>query len=427
MKLRKIVALVIMLLLILVVTGTAFISHATEEKITLKFLNRWPEPQNLPYFQDVVKRFEDIHPNIKINMESVANEPIKEKLRIMVGGGGVPDIFYSWGGEFAKKFVRAGVVLDLTPYFEKFPDWKASFAPASMENSTFDGRNYGVPMELMVKFLVYNTEIFDKYNINPPKTWDELLDICETLKNKGIIPIVFGNQEPWAAIHFITTLNQKMVPEEVRRKDYNPKTGEFIHPGYVKALEYLKLLNDKGYFNEGVNTTSAPMANQLFWMGRGAIAHLTMPYYKNQLEEHLPGKWKTFPFPAISEGKGNQNVITGAPNICCISAKTKHPNEAIEFLRFLTNMENSEKFVKELGFASSVIRANNENTTTKPILEMLDFVAKADGMAEWLDTAVEARITDKYLANVQLVIDGSKTPEEAMKEIQEMAKLVREE
>jgi len=152
-----------------------------------------------------------------------------------------------------------------------------------------------------------------------------------------------------------------------------------------------------------------------------------MPYYRNQLEENLPGKWGTFPMPAIPEGEGNQNVITGAPNIICISAKTKYPDEAVEFLRFLTNMENSEKFVKELGFASSVMGANNENTTTKQILEMLDYVAKADGMAEWLDTAVEARITDQYLANAQLVIDGSKTSEEAMKEIQKMAKLVKKE
>ncbi|MDD5013874.1 MAG: extracellular solute-binding protein [Atribacterota bacterium] len=426
MKLSKRTVSVTFLVLTLII-GIVFTSNAADEQVVLKFLNRWPEPHNLPYFQDVVKRFESLHPNIKIDMESVANEPIKDKLRIVVGGGTTPDLFYSWGGEFAKKFVRAGVALDLTPYFEKYPDWKASFAPASFENSTFEGKNYGVPMELMIKFFAYNTEIFGKYNLNPPNTWDEFMEICETLKNEGVIPIVFGNEEPWAAIHFITTLNQKMVPDEVRKKDYEPSTGKFSHPGYVKALEYLKLLNDKGYFNEGVNTTSATMANQLFYLERGAINHLTMPYYAKQLDEHLPDKWGAFPMPAITEGEGNQNVITGAPNIICVSAKTKYPDEAVEFLRFLTNLENAEKFVKELSFASSVIEANNENTTSKQVLEMLDFVAEADGMAEWLDTAAEARITDRYLANVQLVIDGTKTPEEAMEEVQEMAKLVREE
>jgi len=426
MKLRKMFIMATMLLVILTVTGIAFISHAAEEQIVLRFLHKFPEPENLPYFQDVVKSFEDTHPNIKIEMEAVADEPIKDKLRIMMGGT-IPDVYFSWGGEFAHKFVKAGVALDLTPYFEEYPDWKASFAPALLENSTFDGKNYGVPLEFFCKFFTYNTEIFDKYNLNPPETWDELLGICEILKNEGLIPITLGNQAPWAAIHWMTTLNQKIVPEEVRAKDYNPTTGEFTHPGYVKALEYLKSINDKGYFNEGVNTTSNSLANELFYSGRAAIVYMSQPWYKVILEEKMPGKWASFPMPVIPEGEGNQNVITGAPELFLVSAKTKYPDEAVEFLRFLTNMENAEKLVKELGYASCVIKANNESTTIKPVIELLDYVAKAEGMAEWLDTAVEARITDKYLANVQLVIDGSKTAEEAMKEIQEMAKLVREE
>jgi raffinose/stachyose/melibiose transport system substrate-binding protein len=418
--------MVTMLLIILTITGTTFISYAAEKQIILRFLHKWPQPENLPYFQDVVKNFEDTHPNIKIEMEAVADEPIKDKLRLIMGGT-IPDVYFSWGGEFAHKFVRAGAALDLTPYFEKYPDWKASFAPALLETSTFDGKNYGVPLHFYAKFFSYNTKIFDELGLSVPETWDELLEICETLKNAGYIPIALGNEQPWAAIHWMTTLNQKMVPEEVREKDYNPKTGEFTHPGYVKALEYLKSLNDKGYFNEGVNTTSYNMQNQLFYSGKAGMVYIEPAYFEKSLEEYMSGKWDIFPMPAIAEGEGNQKIITGAPELFLVSAKTKYPDEAIEFLRFLTNMENSEKLVKELGFSSCVIAANNENTTVKQIMESLDFVAKADGMAEWLDTAVEARIADKYLANVQLVIDGSKSAEEAMKEIQEMAKLVREE
>jgi len=426
MKLRKVFTLLTIFLIVGLLFGLTILSHAAEEQIVLRFLHKWPEPENLPYFQEVVKNFENTHHNIKIEMEAVADEPIKDKLRVMMGGT-IPDIYFSWGGEFAYKFVRAEAALDLTPYFEEYPDWKASFAPALLKNSTFDGKNYGVPIHFMAKFFTYNTEIFDKYNLNPPETWDELLGICEILKNEGVIPIALGNQAPWAAIHWMTTLNQKMVPEEVREKDYNAKTGEFTHPGYVKALEYLKSLNDKGYFNEGVNTASNALANQLFYSGRAAIVYMSQPYYKVKLEEYMPGKWASFPMPAISEGEGNQNVITGAPELFLVSAKTKYPDEAVEFLRFLTNMENSEKLVKEIGYASCVIEANNENTTIRQVIELLDFVAKADGMAEWLDTALDVRIDDKYLANVQLVIDGSKTSEEVIKEIQEMAKLVREE
>jgi raffinose/stachyose/melibiose transport system substrate-binding protein len=54
-------------------------------QVELKFLHKWPQPQNMPYFEEVIKEFEATHPNIKINMEAVADEPIKDKLRVLMG------------------------------------------------------------------------------------------------------------------------------------------------------------------------------------------------------------------------------------------------------------------------------------------------------------------------------------------------------
>jgi raffinose/stachyose/melibiose transport system substrate-binding protein len=426
MKSKKMFALSVVLIVCVAFFATAVLSHAAGDKVVLRFLHKWPEPETLPYFEDVVKNFEAQHPNIKIEMEAVADEPIKDKLRVMMGGT-IPDIFFSWGGEFAYKFVRAGVALDLTPYYEKYPDWNNRIAPALMKDSTFDGKKFGVPLHFFSKFFTYNTEIFAKLNLKVPTNWDEFFAICEKLKKAGYIPISLGNEAPWAAIHWMTSLNQKFVPDAVREKDYKPAIGEFTHPGYVKALNFFKSINDRGYFNEGVNTTSNALANQLFYSGKSALVYMSQPFYKIKLEEYMPGKWAAFPMPAIADGEGNQNVITGAPELFMVSAKTQHPEEAVAFLRFMTSLENAEKLVKELGYASCVIGSSNEKTTIPQVIEMLNFVANADGMAEWLDTAVDVRIADKYLANVQLVLDGTKNAEEVMKEIQQVAKLVREE
>ena len=51
--------------------GMTTLSHATDDKIVLKFLHKWVEPENLPYMQEVVKNFEALHPNIKIEAEAV--------------------------------------------------------------------------------------------------------------------------------------------------------------------------------------------------------------------------------------------------------------------------------------------------------------------------------------------------------------------
>lgn len=402
-------------------------SSNESQQITIKFLHKWPQPQNMPYFEEVVKDFEATHPNIKVNMEAVADEPIKDKLRVLMGSNDQPDIFFSWSGEFAKKFVRSNNVLDLTDALNSDPEWKDSFMKAGLEPFTLDGRTYGIPFRINGKFFVYNKEIFQKYNLKEPKTWNDFLNICETLKKNGVIPLAFGEADTWEACHYLTGLNQKLVPQDVREKDYNPNSGEFTDPGYVKALQVLKDLNDKGYFNKGCNSLTHNMALETWAKGQQAMFYVELEEFKD-VNEKMQGKpWGFFAMPDFENQPGNKNFLTGAPDGFMISAKTKHPKEAIEFLKFLTSKENADKLVKTLGWPSPVIGAVN-STNAKPFLvDGIKAVQEADGMALWLDTDVYIKISDVYLPEMQEMFNGTKTPEQIMKDVQKIAQEVKTE
>ncbi|WP_121661924.1 ABC transporter substrate-binding protein [Metabacillus litoralis] len=418
---------VAMLIFVLLLTGCSNSSSGEAEgKTVLKFLHKWPQPEYAPYFEEVVKEFEEQNPDIKIDMEAIADEPIKDKLRVILGGNEVPDIMFSWSGEFARKFVRAGAALDLTPYLEEDPAWKDSFIPASLQPFSSDDKNYGIPLRFNGKFFVYNKEIFDKYNLQAPQTWDEFMNVLETLKQGGETPIILGNESPWAAIHYLTGLNQKMVAQDVRMNDYNPRSGEFTDPGYVKAMEMFAELNQKGYLMDNVNSSSHDMAKQYFFTGEGAMMYVELEEFQN-VEDSLSGNWGFFQMPAISEGKGNQNFITGAPDGFIVSSKTEHPEEAIKFLKFLTSKENAIKLAEQIGWPSPIDGATNPDTALQQVVEGVDTMKKAEGMAEWLDTDVHAKVADVYLSNIQLLLDGSKSPEEIIKEVQKVAKEVQSE
>ncbi len=426
---RTKILIVCMLMLALVITGCSSSTSSNEDesdKIVLKFLHKWPQPQYAPYFEEVVKEFESQNPDIKIKMEAIADEPIKDKLRVILGGSEVPDIMFSWSGEFARKFVRADAALDLTPYLEEDAAWKDSFIPASLQPFSSDGKNYGIPLRFNGKFFVYNKEIFDKHGLQAPKTWDEFLDVLDTLKEEGETPLMLGNESPWAAIHYLTGLNQKMVDQEVRMNDYNPRSGEFTDSGYVKAMEMLAELNEKGYFMDNVNSSSHDMVKQMFFAGKGAMFYVELEEFQD-VENALKGNWGFFPMPSIADGNGSQKYITGAPDGFIVSSKTKHPKEAIEFLKFLTSKENSLKLVKDIGWPSPIEGATNPDTALKQVAEGVDYMKQAEGMAEWLDTDVHAKVADVYLSNIQLLLDGSKSPEEIIKEVQAVAKQVQSE
>lgn len=401
-------------------------SQFSSEKIELKFLHKWPQEENSDYFKEVVAEFEKQNPNIKIVMEGVGEEPIKDKLRILMGTQEQPDIFFSWSGEFAKKFIRSNNTLDLTPYLDNSPEWKESIMEAGLEPFSDQGKHYGIPFRINGKFFVYNKELFEKNGLKVPENWKEFMSNCEVLKKNGVTPIGLGNIYPWAACHYITGLNQKMVQDGIRRKDYLAESGEFTDQGYIKALEMLKEINDKGYFNEGINSVEHNMSLEMYYAGQVAMTYIELEEFLD-VEEKMGDNWGFFAMPPVEGAPGNQKFLTGAPDGFMVSANTKHPEEAVLFLQFLTNKQNAEKLVSDLGWPSPIKGAVNEQNSIGKLVEGLKAIEEAEGMALWLDTDINIKISDVYLPDLQELFNGDKTPEQIMKEVQQVAKEVKEE
>ncbi len=401
-------------------------AQGASDQVTIKFLHKWPNPEYNDYFVSAVAKFEEQNPGIKISMDSAGDEAIKDKIRVVMGTSEQPDVFFSWSGEFAKNFIREGNVLDLTPYLDAKTEWKDGIMQAGLEPFMEGGKYYGIPYRINGKFFVYNKELFAANNLSEPKTWGEFLTTLETLKNAGVTPIGLGNIYPWAACHYITGLNQKLVPDDVRRVDYVKETGEYTDQGYVTALEYLKELNDKGYFQEGVNSTEHNMSLEMFYGGQVAMVYVELEEFVD-FDEKFADKWGFFPMPAIEGGAGNQNFLTGAPDGFMVSSKTAHPDEAVKFLEFLTNLENSTEMVKALGWPSPVIGAVNSENSSESLVAGLNAVSEAEGMALWLDTDIDIRISDVYLPDLQELLNNDKTPEQIMKEVQEVSERIKTE
>lgn len=397
-----------------------------DDKVTIKFLHKWPQPENQAYFDEIVEAYMKLNPNVTIISEGVADEPIKDKLRVMMGSNDRPDVFFSWSGEFAKKFIAADAVYDLTEAMEaNNSEWQNSIMAAGLEPFSQEGKIYGVPLRINGKFFVYNKEVFEKFKLSEPTTWDEFLNLCETLKSNNITPIAFGDQYPWAACHYITGLNQKLVSQDIRMKDYEKATGEFIDMGYVQALEMFQELEVKGYFNEFSNSLSHDMAHQNFANGVAAMIYVELEEFETVNNNMEGASWGFFPMPEINGGAGNTNYLTGAPDGFMISSTTQYPEVAIDFLQFLTSIENAQRLVQVLKWPSPVIGAVNIENSPDYLVKGMDAIQEADGMALWLDTDIDSRLSDVYLPGLQEIINGSTTPEALMKKVQTKAKEIQ--
>lgn len=394
----------------------------TEEEVVINFFHRWPNDPKNSMFKSLIEEYMKENPNVKINMDCILNDQYKEKIRMIVSTDEVPDIFSSWSGTFAQEMIESGNVSTLNDMYEADAEWAGNIAQASVDGFTFDGEIYGVPWSQDGKVFYYNKTIFEENNLEAPTTWNEFMNVLDTLKAAGYEkPIVAGLSDNWAVLHFLGTMNQRMVDPEVLAKDYDAATGEFTDPAYVEVLNKWQQLTS--YMGEDCVALDHETArNTYFSTGESPIMYLQFAEI-TLLEQSVPEDFEYgfFNFPAFEEGKGDPNALTGAPEGFMISNKTKYPEECRKFLKWLVSKEGGEALTLQCGDLSSVAGAVDETNALPAHLEAMDIIKNASVLAPWFDNACDASVYTVYGQGAQAIVTGDETPESVMKMVQEAA------
>ncbi len=431
MKKNLSILLVLIMVMSLIFTGcggndTPEVKDEGEEVVTIKFLHRWPQEPYNTFFEEVVSDFEADNPNIKVDMQSISNDPFKEKIKVVLGTDDAPDVFFTWPGEFTNRFIRAGKVYDLTEEMNS-NGWKESYVYSQLEPFVLDEKIYGAPFRVDGKIFVYNKELFEQAGAQVPSTWDEFLTTCQKLEEANIVPIAFGNQSPWAVSHYIGTINQKIIGENIY-KAYDPAVGDFSDPGFVKALEEFEKMVP--YFNANANAIKHDEARNNWMAGKAAMMYVEIveiPEIESVCTDEFRDNYGVFNFPIIEDGKGNQSYLTGYPEGFVVSGTTKHPKEAVAFLKYLTGKEVGKKEALELGYINGAKNVVEKGEIADVVYDNTQIVFEAERMVNWLDSGLHAKVCNVYLAELQKLMDGMTTPEEVMQKVQEKATEVKDE
>jgi len=399
---------------------------AGEETITLKFLHRWPDELYDGFFNDMAREYEASHPGVKIDVQAIANDPFKEKIKVVLGTDEAPDVFFTWPGEFTNRFIRAGKVMDLTDVMME-DNYIDNYVASQMEPFTVDGKIYGAPVRVDGKIFVYNKELFAQAGVEVPETWEEFVTVCEQLDAAGIVPIAFGNQAPWAVSHYVGTLNQKIVGEPIHDA-YDPATGDFSDPGFVTALEEFERIVP--YFNKNTNGIRHSEARENWIAGKAAMMYIEIveiPEIERSGNQDIIENYGVFQFPIVEGGKGDQTLLTGYPEGFVVSNTTKHPEEAIDFFKYITGKEVGLKEAQAVGWLNGAKGIAEKGQIPDSLYENTQIVYNAGGLVNWLDSGMHAKVTNEYLTDLQMLIDGLLTPQEVMDKVQEVATEVTKE
>src|SRR5690349_10358493 len=112
-------------------------------KVTLTFwTNATPGP-GLTYFQNAIKTFDTLHPNVTIKMQTIQNEDYDGKLQTALNSNSTPDIFFQRGGGKMLAMVNANQLQPLTLTAAD----TSNVSAAALASVTANGKVYAMPTD----------------------------------------------------------------------------------------------------------------------------------------------------------------------------------------------------------------------------------------------------------------------------------------
>ncbi len=274
---------------------------------------------------------------ITLRDSPVGHEDFKTDILVRAAGNSLPDVFSYWAGARVQFIVDAG---SLRPIDEM---WAAKglddviAAPVAESATLYNGNRYLVPFNYHYAGMFYNTRVLAEAGMTePPRTWDEFLALCATLKEQGIAPVALGSRNRWPAQFWFDYLLLRTAGPDYRERLMSG-AASYADPEVAEAMTLWKALLDDGIFAENANADDWTDAADKVTRGEAAMTLMGtwITGYWNGMGL-VPGEdYDFFEFPEITPGVPNAAV--GPVDGLVLSSNAANVEGAEEFLAFMVS------------------------------------------------------------------------------------------
>ena len=294
----------------------------------------------------IVKEFEAKNPDIKVVMEYVGYDFVHDK--IVTGMAANPPAYDAvmidviWPDEL----IKAGYLLDVTSRVT--PEMKAGIFPAAWNGVTRNGKIYGMPWLMDVKYFMYNKDILQQAGFtDPPKTWEEMAEQAKVIKDKGLseFPVTWSwNQKEGVTCDYAVLLfgNGGSFVDAAGKPAFNNEKG-------VEALAWMKKTIDDGLTNPSAISSDEMAVEADFLAGKSAFAVNWLFQYADSndpAKSQVVGKVAFAPMPvfASAAAAGVKGSSVDGSSSFSIMATTPYPDQTWKFLTYLSSNEVQMKY-----------------------------------------------------------------------------------
>ncbi len=403
-----------------------------------------------------IPKFNEMYPNIEIKHDMMGDYPaLRDQIAIELTAGNSPSIAYCYPDHVAL-YNKSRSVLTLDAFIDSdkevtkadgtteimgfTAEQKADFIEGYYAEGTAygDGKMYTLPYTKSTEVLYYNKTYFDANNLTVPTTWEEMKEVCATIRAKegnNVVPLGYDSESNW----FITMTEQYGTPytsatgdkflfntAENRAfvkefRDWYEKgyvTTEEISGGYTSKL-FTQTAEDKLKCYMCIGSSAGAsyqcpalatrMVNKLDEQGNpiqakdeqgNLLFEEGKPVYEQVEEQYYPFEVGIAQIPQVN--KNNPKVIQQGPSLCMFKKKNSQEMAATWlFMKFLTTKVELQAEVSMTNGYTPVIKSAQNH----PVYA--DFLSKADGNAKLQATAVKQTLAQMSAYYVSPAFSGS--------------------
>ena len=365
-------------------TPTTAPTSAPKEKIKLKVLSNNNDANRIAILKEIADKSVTELPDFIVETEGGGGgTDYLNKLKTYNAAGEMPDVWICYG-PVMDPIIEAGNALDLESYItaDKFLE---NFKDPTMLPRGKDGKMYSLDGGYDSSFntrIFYNKDLFDKNSVTVPKTWDEFLAACKTLKAAGIAPISFYGKNAWEVTYDLVP-NLIIAADPAVYEALLAGKGDWSDPACVGAFDKVAELAKSGYLIPGISSTEYGQGLEMFKSKKAAM-YLDFTWAMGDINAMTDVDVMAFPQvnPAVNTADLSIFWGGGPNNGWHVSAKSKDLEAAVKLAEFCCQID-TEYLVTNLKCVA--------NLKTKAVIENITAVQQK--AIDMFDTAKTKRGT----------------------------------
>lgn len=403
--------------------GSTKEKEGTDGQVTLNYWTWFPSTEQL---EETIQAFEEENPDIKINMTVMESKAFQEKVPLALSTEEDIDVVGVQPSAFAEEIQDYLADLDELLPEVAGENWKDTYSEKCLEqgNKLTDDQTKMLVLTnsgSMIGF--YNVDMMKEIGAEVPTTFDEYKEVAKKFLEKypDKYVSVFAGKDAWVVDEMMLTVlgQQGDYYNKWRYEGADVDSEEFR-----QAINGLNKYFEEGVFSKDVMDLDYASATEKFTSGDALIYYMgswEAPLLSNTLREKNGielNNVSAMALPVVEEG-GKLTVRSYIDSGIGVVDYSEKKEAAAKFVAYLTLQEGADIFGKQL----TGISGKKDFTVDESLFNTEESKAGWETICELIETGTADRnnvsgYSDIEGAEVQSVINSSKTVDEALKELQ---------